>query len=204
MNITVTGPTAAGKTTHAQLIATALQFDYVSASEALLRVTGFPPSNNDRWITDFDALAHLRRGGDLDRVVDEWLLDHAVTASNTVYDSWTFAHLYNGPAPLIRIFLSSDLNSRTWKCRVSQEPNGPRLDLDGCRRLIEEKDRTSAELFGQLYGIDVLNPPANSDIVIDNGDLITGPTIEAARTGIRAFHRRLLQDVRVEMAKERD
>jgi cytidylate kinase len=52
MNIIISGLTAAGKTTHALLIARRLGYDYVSASSLMLRALDVEPDqSNTLWVS---------------------------------------------------------------------------------------------------------------------------------------------------------
>jgi mutator protein MutT len=199
-NIAITGPTAAGKTTHALLLSTALGYDYVSASEVLLHKVGLSKGNNDRWVTDMEQIEAQRSDGAADRAVDDELLARAARSEGTVFDSWFLPYLYDNTQPLLRIYLTSDLESRTLKCRVSQEPKGTKLPLDECRALITRKDETSAAHARELYDVDI-HDTASFDHVADNSGLIYEPTIESARSGIRAFHSTLLTAVRNQLVR---
>jgi hypothetical protein len=60
-NIIVSGITAAGKTTHALLIAKWLGYDYVSASELMLTLLNVRPNvDNTLWATNLSAIERLR------------------------------------------------------------------------------------------------------------------------------------------------
>ncbi len=142
-NIAITGLTAAGKTTHALLLSSALGYDFRSASEVLLGKVGFSPGNNDRWIYDMTRIEEQRADGSADRFVDDRLAAWASQCEGTVFDSWFLPYLYRSEQPLVRVYLDSDLESRAMKCLVSQQPTDDPMTLNQCRQLIQHKDDTT-------------------------------------------------------------
>jgi ADP-ribose pyrophosphatase YjhB (NUDIX family)/cytidylate kinase len=189
-NIAITGLTAAGKTTHALLLSSALGYDYSSASEVLLGKVGMSPGNNDRWVNDMAQIERRRADGSADRFVDDQLLASASECEGTVFDSWFLPYLYRSEQPLVSIYLDSDLESRAMKCLVSQLPSASAMTLDQCRELIQDKDDTTIARAQELYGIDLQDTTGIQRL--DNTGLIREPTIESARHGIGRFHTYLL------------
>ncbi|MEV4319958.1 cytidylate kinase family protein [Actinocrispum sp. NPDC049592] len=195
MNITISGLTAAGKTTHALLVARRLGFGYVSASALMFGRLGIANrESNTLWQSRFGEVEKLRD----ERPVDEELnahLEHLLkTRDNTVFDSWSAPWLPD-VANCLRIFIESDIRSRTLKVRVSQEPHGPFLSLPECRRLLERKDTAAAERLGGLLNADIMTDRSPYDLVLDNSELISRASIADARRGIAVFHERLLKAV---------
>jgi cytidylate kinase len=187
-NIIVSGLTAAGKTTHALLIAKWLGYDYVSASELMLRLLKVSAdTDNSLWATSLSTIERLRDEYPADEEVNRLLIAEAQRRTCTVFDSWSLPWLADG-IPCIRLYIESDLESRTLKVSVSQQPRGTRLSLDACRALAEEKDRTTADRLRPLLGVDIRTDRSVFDAVLDSSALIREPTITAARAGISAFH----------------
>jgi cytidylate kinase len=58
--------------------------------------------------------------------------------------------------------------------------------------VVDTKDESTARRLGQLHGVDIRTDRSVFDLLLDNSDLITAPTIESARRGISAFHRLLV------------
>lgn len=188
MNIIISGLTAAGKTTHARLLARRLGFDYISASQWMLQRLGVPNDrNNALWVTRMPAIEALRDGRPVDAEVNDALVDALRTSDGTVFDSWALPWLA-GSMPSLKIWIESSAVSRAMKARVSQEPYGPFLPLRDCHALVEAKDESTAQRMRPLLGLDIRTDRSVFDLVLDNSDLIGAPTIESARIGIAAFH----------------
>lgn len=195
MNIVIAGLTAAGKTTHALLIARWLGYDYVSASALLLnRVNMDSDGSNTMWVRRSAEIERHRDERPVDREVNEYLRAELNRRDRTVFDSWSAAWL--GGPPCLRIYLESDRNSRARKVRVSQEPHGPYLPLAECRHLIDQKDGSTAARLRPLLGVDIRYDRVPFDLVLDNSALIDQPTIVSARRGIKEFHGHLVRAIK--------
>jgi cytidylate kinase len=194
MNITISGLTAAGKTTHALLIARRLGYDYVSASGLMLSWLGVEQAgSNTLWQTRMGELEKRRDERPVDRDLNRFLARQLRDRDHTVFDSWSAAWLIGRASrPCVRVFIESDRRSRTLKARVSQEPHGPFLSLSECRKLIDEKDAAAAVRLGSLLGVDIRSDRSPFDLVLDNSALIGHGTLTSARRGIRRFHDQLL------------
>lgn len=195
MNIVIAGLTAAGKTTHALLLARQLGFDYISASQLMLRQLNIDPDeSNTLWTT---RMAEVERRRD-DCTVDEELNRHLALQlrqrDHTVFDSWSAAWLDDRPDGL-RIWIESDRRSRAIKAQVSQHPHGPILCLVDCHAVVDEKDHSTAARLRPLLGVDIRYDKRPFDLVLDNSSLIATASMESARTGIARFHRQLTQAV---------
>lgn len=130
MNIAVSGLAAAGKTTHARLLARWLDFDYVSADES------WP--GRMRFVQGVGVERHgAKTDGDSSvEVVINTLVDALRTRDRTVFDSWAAPWL-PASVPCIRVWIESTLDSRAGWWRAAQEPYGPRPALEtaaGCFR----------------------------------------------------------------------
>jgi cytidylate kinase len=195
VNIIVSGLTAAGKTTHALLIAKWLGYDYVSASSLMFdRLHIARDESNILWATRFDEVERRRDQSPVDRDVNE-LLDAALRRRDrTVFDSWSAAWLDRG-GRCLRIYIESDKNSRALKARVSQEPHGPYLSISACLDLIDQKDESTAVRLRPLVGVDVRYDRTPFDLVMDNSALIREPTVISARRGIKMFHDLLVMEI---------
>src|SRR6266545_3168171 len=152
MNIVVAGLTAAGKTTHALLMAKWLGYDYLSASELMLAQLGIQPDpNNTVWIDHMKTIEERRDLQPVDEAVNNLLSEAIRRRKNTVFDSWSLPWLAAGE-PCVCLWIESDLVARSLKVRVSQEPNGPFLSIAECKSLAEEKDRLTAVRLRNLLG----------------------------------------------------
>jgi cytidylate kinase len=195
VNIIVSGLTAAGKTTHALLIAKWLGYDYVSASSLMLdRLRMEHDESNILWVTQFDEVERRRDQEAVDRDLNEHLKAELRHRDGTVFDSWSAAWLEPGPRCL-RIYIESDGNSRARKARVSQEPHGPYLSISACRQLIEEKDKSTSARLRPLLGVDIRYDRSPFDLVLDNSAMIPEATVASARRGIRKFHDLLVRAI---------
>lgn len=195
MNIIISGLTAAGKTTHALLLARRLGYDYVSASQLMLSRLGIEPDeSNTLWATRMAEVEKRRDNRPVDQELNEYLALHLQQRDNAVFDSWSGAWLYRGPQCL-RVWIESDRQSRAIKARVSQYPHGPILPLAACQALVDEKDDTTAARLRPLLGSDVRHDRTPFDLVLDNSALIDEPSVESARRGISRFHDWLIHAV---------
>ncbi|GAB3458256.1 cytidylate kinase family protein [Actinophytocola sediminis] len=195
MNIVISGLTAAGKTTHALLLARCLGYDYVSASALMLnRLDVVPDETNTLWARRSVEIEKRRDGQPVDHQLNEFLAEQLKVRDHTVFDSWSAAWL-DRSGRCVRVFIESSRRSRALKARVSQEPHGPFLSASENLRLIDEKDRSTAFRLVPLLGIDLRYDRAPFDIVLDNSRLIAKPTIDQARLGILRFHDLLHQAV---------
>src|SRR5690348_11596732 len=88
-NIAVAGLTAAGKTTHAKLLADEIGYRYVSATEILMDVLGMERNvSRSVWFTQLDAIHALRSGDELDDELERRLINIASENDGLVLDTW--------------------------------------------------------------------------------------------------------------------
>lgn len=177
--------TAAGKTTHARLLAESLGFSYAGMSAILRDRAGATLTGTREWTPALDA---FRSGNDdFDRRCDEdmsrWL---ASLRGPVVVDAWLQAWLCDSNEAL-RIWLESDRDSRLAKCAVSYRRSG---DAPPCELapMLDAKDGFSVERFRRLYGISFGYDDDLFDLYLDNSEYITAPTVRASDEGIAAFH----------------
>lgn len=182
-NIAFAGLTAAGKTTHSQLLASELGYTYVSATDILLEILGVNIPGDEVWFTRLQEINEARGDGAVDAELEQRLLELNRTRQATVFDTWALAWI--GDDPLVRVWLESDPESRTRKCLVSQGQT--KLGLDECRDLIHEKDTFNRELFAHRHGFDLFTDRDRYDVVLCNSHLIPRATNAAAKEGIKAF-----------------
>jgi cytidylate kinase len=182
-NIAFAGLTAAGKTTHARLLAPELGYEYVSATDILLEMLGVDTPGDQVWFTRLQEINEARGDGAVDAELEQRLLELNRTRQATVFDTWALAWI--GDAPLVRIWLESDPDSRARKCVVSQRQQ--RLGIDECRDLIHDKDTFNRELFTQRHGFDLFTDRDRYDVILCNSHLISQATDTASQEGIEAF-----------------
>lgn len=191
-NIAFAGLTAAGKTTHARLLAAQLGYEYVSATDILLEILGHSGPRESVWFTHFEEIEKARDGWAADIELEHRLIELCRTRERTVFDTWALAWI--GPDPLLRVWIESDLPSRTRKCYVSQEVSD--LSLKQCGELVREKDESTRVNFIERHGFDLRADRGRYDLILDNSDLIPEPTRECADLGISKFSPVILDAVR--------
>lgn len=188
-NIAVSGLTAAGKTTHAQLLAQWLDYEYISATQLILDIAGIEARSTDNvWFRSDSRVRDMLTSLEAARKLTSTLTELAATRRRIVFDTWGLAWAFNGP--LIKVWIESDRLSRTWKCYVSQGPR-PQLSLTECRKVMDEKDLETRDTFRKEYGVDIFTDRTVFDAVLDNSWLISEPTRESADHGIARFDRTL-------------
>lgn len=185
MNIVISGLTAAGKTTHAQLLAAELGYRYVSAADIILKLSGIDiPNSKDMWLAHFDQLEDARNDDSIDDQLERHLVDLAEHEDDIVFDAWALPWITSHP--MVRIWFESDRLSRSWKCWVSQSNGRPMSSLD-CVNLMDRKDLTSKDRFARRHRFDLFRDHEGFDLILDNTSLISAPTSAAASKGIAAF-----------------
>jgi cytidylate kinase len=182
-NVAFAGLTAAGKTTHAQRLAQELGYDYVSATELLLKILGVDAASDQIWFTGLREIQALRDTGVVDAELEARLIYMNQTRQRTVFDTWALAWI--GDSPLVRIWIESDLESRVRKCIVSQRSE--QLSPGECRVLIQEKDEFNRRLFRLRHGFDLFTDRRRYDAVLCNSHLIPAATASEAKCGIETF-----------------
>jgi cytidylate kinase len=181
--VLVSGLTAAGKTTHCQLLANALGWDYVSMSQ--VRRLQIPESSSQQheWLPEGDE----RRAANamLDLEMDRRIAEHIEHRdAPTVIDAWLQPWLCDLPA--VHVWLDSDFGSRVSKAQVSRLRAGL-APSPTMTETVAEKDKFSIEHFRRLYGIEFGPDPGIFDLFLDNSAYLTEANIRASDDGIRRF-----------------
>lgn len=182
-NIAFAGLTAAGKTTHARRLSQELGYEYISATDILLQILGIQESGDQIWFSRLDEIHAARDDHAVDAELEGRLLQLSQTRQRTVFDTWALAWI--GDDPLVRIWLESDLPSRTRKCVISQRSE--RMSYDQCRRLIQEKDEYNRNIFQRRHAFDLFGDRSRYNAVLCNTHLIPEATQTSANSGIEAF-----------------
>jgi cytidylate kinase len=183
-NIVISGLTAAGKTTHARLLAKSIGYQYLSATQVMVDLLGLDGGIEGLWRRHGETIAAARESGRIDAELDRRLKRVCATKSGLVIDSWALP--WTGHKPVISIWLESSLDSRAAKAFVSQgEPRSS--NLEECRSHIVEKDNSTRQYFLSRYGFDIFRDRAPFDIILENSHLMTEPSERASRRGIRVF-----------------
>jgi cytidylate kinase len=181
-SIAFAGLTAAGKTTHAQRLAADLGYEYVSATDILFELLRVPRDAHP-WFNQADAISAARDDGAVDAELESRLVDLARTSDRVVFDSWALAWIC--PVPVLRIWIESDLPSRTRKCLVSlgDEPR----PLAECEGVLRAKDDYNRAMFRHRHGFDLFTDRERYHAVLCNSHLIPAATRQESRRGIEEF-----------------
>ena len=182
-NIAFAGLTAAGKTTHARRLAADLGYRYVSATDILLEILQVRDRSAHLWFTQLDAITAAREGDAVDDELEARLIGLARSSDRTVFDSWALAWI--SPSPMVRIWIESDLPSRTRKCLVSLGDQ-PR-PLAECEALLRAKDDHNRAMFRRRHGFDLFTDRERYHAVLCNSHLIPAATGPESRRGIERF-----------------
>ena len=119
----------------------------------------------------------------MDAELESRLVDLARTRDRTVFDSWALAWIC--PVPVVRIWLESDLPSRTRKCLVSL--GGEPRSLGECEAVLRPKDDYNRAMFLRRHGFDLFRDRERYHAVLCNSHLIPSATEQESKRGIEAF-----------------
>lgn len=185
--ILISGFTAAGKTTHAKLLAAHLGWDYLGASEIRRRLH---PSVNLRSGQEWQPAIDAERSSSLkfDRMLDSVITEEIKKSHNRiVVDAWLQPWLYREDDAL-RVWLHSDDASRVKKAQVSFLRLGISPPPNIAQR-VKVKDDFSVEMFRRLYGIRFAYTHELFRSRGDNSQYIEESTIAASDRGIAQYQR---------------
>ena len=199
--VLISGFTAAGKTTHARLLAAHLGFEYLGASQLRRALLRSPADDLGR---EWDPAVDLRRQKTpaCDRMLDD-LISRKIQASARplVVDAWLQPWLSTDDAA-IRVWIESSSESRTHKATVTFLRTQAEVPPDVGTQ-IADKDEFSCRMFSKLYGIEFGPNPRVFDLIIDNSGYMDRPSIEASNVGIAQFEPMLEQAIEEECTRRR-
>lgn len=194
--ILISGFTAAGKTTHARLLARDLGWQYIGMAELRSGLISSTPGNGREWSPEIDF--ERSQNPDLDLRLDKSLRDLLDRSRHVVVDAWVQPWL-NRAHDALRVWIHSDTRSRLDKAVVSYLRDGiqPPPDLP---EQIKSKDHFSLTTFKKLYGIEFGPDRTVFQLCLDNSNYITSPSVEASDRGIQGFHDSFIQAVHRELS----
>lgn len=182
-NICISGLTASGKTTHSHLLAGEFGLTYVSGSQIQLNMMGVSPIQpKDFWISD-----EAKRFWDSDGFsrIDAEILRLEEVNCGHIFDTSTMPWRHRKPA--LCIWLDSSLESRVTKSVVSHRGRS-RFALASYSERIAEKDKSTIDLYRQLYDIQIGSDLSCFDLILDISHLIAEPTLDASLRSIAGAH----------------
>jgi hypothetical protein len=155
---------------------------YVSATDILFEILRVPRDAHP-WFNQADAISAARENGAVDAELESRLVDLARTSDRVVFDSWALAWIC--PVPVVRIWIESDLPSRSRKCLVSLGDK-PR-PLAECEGVLRAKDDYNRAMFRHRHGFDLFTDRERYHAVLCNSHLIPAATRQESRHGIEKF-----------------
>lgn len=202
LRVAFSGLTAAGKTTHSLRLARELGAEWFGATELLAELAGVPSDGSPGlWLRHGAAIESKRDGDELDLELDRRLVERFERSDGIVADAWALPWLAS--VPMVRVWLRSDLRSRSMKCVTSQLPDR-QLGVEEATEHISKKDGSTRERFRRLYDFDLFEEHEAFDAVLDNSRYISKPTLDEAAAGVESFAPIVLAAVRLAAGRASD
>ncbi|MEM4272813.1 MAG: cytidylate kinase family protein [Candidatus Caldarchaeum sp.] len=182
--VCLSGFAAVGKSTVGRMLAKRMGLRYVSGGDALKEVAkmhGFNPTGPGWWETP-KGLEFLRlrsKDPSFDKKVDSMLL-RMCRAGGVVVDSWVMPWLYEGRS--FNVWLTADKKIRA--VRMAERSGISRAKA---LRLLAERDRNSARIYRNLYGIRMGTDLEPFHLVVDTTRLEPERVVEIIETVARHY-----------------
>lgn len=191
LKVVISGLTAAGKSTHAKLLAEEFGIPYVSATALLAELVSDRTGEavETRWQPSLDTA----RGADssIDDELDYLLERELMTRASGVFDACLLPWVAP-EAATINLWIESDFQSRVRKCVVSHWEEA--IGSTQATARVEAKDRFTIDRLRSAANV-AYTPDERFDIVASNSDLIPSTDPETAQVGISLFHPLLTEAV---------
>ncbi|MGW3964826.1 cytidylate kinase-like family protein [Amycolatopsis sp. NPDC005003] len=188
--VLISGWTAAGKTTHARLVAAELGWTYLDMSPIMKQLTAVNGSRD--WTPEQDDIR--RRDRTIDLEADRRMLELVSDSSSVIVDAWLQPWLCRS-ATAVRVWLRSSWAARVRKCTVSHLRHHDHLSAREAAALMHRKDCFARKQFAYLYGVRFDYDPALFDLHVDNSAYIAESSVAASDVGIREFQPVLMRHV---------
>lgn len=157
MNVVLAGQSASGKTYFAKRLAARLGRRHISVGQLLLHMLEL---NGEQiahaWTTMFDEISRIRDCTDIDRRLDETVLDLCSEHDDLVFDSWALPWLGNDSVTSFWIHCDEEIRVRK-AADAAPERTPEYVDWT---KVLRRKDEDTGRRFMELYGF-APNPDPN-------------------------------------------